>query len=1138
MKNTSTQRHHCVKFIMKISLPLILAFCLCQVVFARTGFGQEALSKKITINVTNGEFKSVLRLISRKANVKFSYVSSAVVDRKVSISATDEPLWKILEKIAHQAEVNYTVSGQYIILSKEVRQEVKSDDQARPQGQAQAEEAGGEKLIDQAIRGKVTSQSGDPLPGVTVAVKGTQIGTVSQEDGTYQIILPDHVTRLSFSMVGFVEQEVEIRGSKRLDVILKDKVDDLDEVVVVGFGTQRKASVVGAITSISPGKLKLGTSRSVSNNLAGQLAGVIGVQRSGEPGYDNSSFWIRGISTFGGNRSPLILVDGVERSLNNIDPEEIESFSILKDAAASAVYGVRGANGVILVNTKRGKVGTPKVSLRHEQAITQPVKLPKFVGAARYLEIMNGIRAENGQPEVYSKEIIDAYRNQTDPDLYPDVNWLDAISQNHASNMRTNMTVSGGSNILRYALVASYYGESGIIARDKTQTWDSSIKLKRYNIRSNVDVDLSPTTLLRFNIGGYLQDRNVPPTSIDNLFQQAFITPPFVHPTRFSSGEIPKVPERENPWALATQQGYQRHSESKIESLVSLEQDLGKILKGLKARGTFSFDRFSNTSVSRSKEPDYYNPATSRDANGNLVLSIYRYGQPFLGYTTSSDWGNKSLYIEGNVFYQNNFGKSIIEAMLLYNQRNYEDGSSLPFRNQGSAGRFSYSYDNRYVAEVNFGYNGSENFARGKRFGFFPSVAIGWLISEEPFMKSINHVVNKLKIRGSYGLVGNDRLDGRRFAYITTVGTTGGYKWGVNNDYQRQGRQEGEQGSADLTWETVRKLNLGLELSLWQALDVQLDVFHDNRQNIFMQRRSVPGSAGFINLPWANFGRVSNKGIDLSIDYNKSINKQLTVGLRATFTYAVNKILEQDEALAVKGTTRSSTGQPVGQLFGLVAERLLTDEDFADIAAGVLRDGIPAQTFGPVRPGDIKYRDLNGDDKINSLDQTAIGGTYDPQIVYGVGASVRYKAIDLGFFFQGNARTYRIIGGANFIPGSANGSMGNILTNVDDRWTVENPRQGVFYPRLSSYQNANNNESSTWWLRDMRMLRMKNIEMGLTAGKSLLSRVKIEALRLFVRGNNLLTLSPFKLWDPEVDAVNGLRYPIMKSYSAGLEITF
>ena len=557
MKNTSTQRHHCVKFIMKISLPLILAFCLCQMVFARTGFGQEALSKKITINVTNGEFKSVLRLISRKANVKFSYVSSVIVDRKVSISATDEPLWKILEKIAHQAEVNYTVSGQYIILSKEARQELKPEEASAPQPQPDG--AGSDAiLIDQAIKGKVTSQTGEPLPGVTVAVKGTQIGTVSQEDGSYQIILPDHITRLSFSMVGFVEQEVEIHGSKRLDVILKDKVDDLDEVVVVGFGTQRKASVVGAITSISPGKLKLGTSRSVSNNLAGQLAGVIGVQRSGEPGYDNSSFWIRGISTFGGNRSPLILVDGVERSLNNIDPEEIESFSILKDAAASAVYGVRGANGVILVNTKRGKVGTPKVSLRHEQAITQPVKLPAFIGAARYLEIMNGIRAENGEPEVYSKEIIDAYRNQTDPDLYPDVNWLDAISQKHASNMRTNMTVSGGSNILRYALVASYYGESGIIARDKTQTWDSSIKLKRYNIRSNVDVDLSPTTLLRFNIGGYLQDRNVPPTSIDNLFQQAFITPPFVHPIRFSSGEIPKVPERENPWALATQQGYQR----------------------------------------------------------------------------------------------------------------------------------------------------------------------------------------------------------------------------------------------------------------------------------------------------------------------------------------------------------------------------------------------------------------------------------------------------------------------------------------------------------------------------------------------------------------------------------------------------
>jgi len=1079
-------------------------------------FGQE---KNITIDFNNLPMKQVFKDLNSRTGLKFIYSPNDIDDtRRISMTFKNEPIKNVLDRIFSSLKASYTINDNTIIVKRS----------GRPVVQQQ------ERLIN----GQVLNAGQTPLANATVTSGSGKRHTSTDGQGRFQLSLGPEDSYFTVSLVGFANQRVPLQARNEYRILLSDSVSALDEVVVVGFGTQRRASVVGAITTIEPKRLQIGTSRSMSNNLAGQLAGIIAVQRSGEPGYDNSNFWIRGISTFGGSRSPLILVDGVERSLDNMDPEEIESFSILKDAAASAVYGVRGANGVILINTKRGKVGKPNVSARFEQGITSPVQLPQFIGAADYLEVMNSIREERGEQGLYSKERIENIRNQTDPDLYPDVNWLDAILRDRAGNSRANVSVNGGSDILRYSLVTSYYREGGLIERDKNQAWNSSSRLNRYNVRSNVDINVSPTTLFRLNIGGYLQDRTRAPQSVDDLFQEAFTIPPYVHPTIYSSGEIPRTPQRTNPWALATQRGYERISASKIESLFSVEQDLSFWLKGLKARGLFSFDRYSNTSVVRSKSPDYYNPAIGRDENGKLQLVIDSYGQEFLGYEKNSDWGDKSMYLEGALNYTQTFAGHNIEAMFLYNQRNYDNGDLLPYRNQGIAGRFSYNYNNRYIAEFNFGYNGSENFAPGKRYGFFPSFALGWYLSEEPFMEHLRGTFSKIKLRGSYGLVGNDKLDGRRFAYITTINETGGYSWGLNNDFKRAGRMEGDQGNGNLTWETVAKSNIGFELGLWRALEFQLDLFNEERKDIFMQRRSIPGSSGFTNAPWANFGRVNNKGIDMSLEVNKAINHNLSLSVRGTFTYAINKILEQDEPSAVIGTSRSSTGKPIGQLFGLIDEGLFTDADFSDVANGVLKPEIARHSFGPVRPGDIKYRDLNGDGVVDALDRTAIGGTEDPQIVFGFGSNLRYKALDFGFFFQGVSRTYRIIGGSNFIPGSANGAMGNIFSNVWDRWTVDNPSQDVFYPRLSDYQSANNNMASTWWLRDMSFIRLRNVEIGYSLPTKLLDHLSIRNFRIFLRGNNLLTVSDFKLWDPELGVNNGMRYPIMKSVSAGLELNF
>ena len=627
--------------------------------------------------------------------------------------------------------------------------------------------------------------------------------------------------------------------------------------------------------------------------------------------------------------------------------------------------------------------------------------------------------------------------------------------------------------------------------------------------------------------------------SSDDIFKAAFETSPFVHPAVYSSGEFPRVKNRSNPWAWATQHGFATYSSSKVESLFSMEQDLKILLPGLKLKGIFSFDRYARSGMRRTKSPNYYNPATQRKEDGSLDISIADYGQEFLNSSPQMEWGSKTTYFEANLSYAQKFGKHHVEGLFLFNQRDRRTDAVVPYRRMGIAGRASYTYDNRYIAEFNFGYNGSENFSAGKRFGFFPSMAVGWLLSEEKFMERYKQTFSKIKLRGSWGLAGNDQLSGRRFAYITTIESGSNYKWGVNKDYSLSGWHEGHYGVPNLTWETVEKTNIGLELGLWHALDFSVDVFKERRRDIFMQRNTVPSAAGFYQTPYANFGKVDNRGVDLSLNFNKRINKDWMAGVRGTFTYAANEIKEKDEAPGVLGTLRASTGRPVNQLFGMVAERLFTEDDFVDVEKGILKEGIPMQNFSEkVRPGDIKYADLDGDGSVTTMDIKPIGGTWDPQIVYGFSANVSYKNFDFNVFFQGTGRTFRFIGGDHFLPGSSMGAMGNIFTNYQDRWTPERPRQDVFYPRLSYGPNENNTQNSTWWLRNMSMLRMKDVELGYTLPKEWVSHIGLSRFRLYVKGNNLLTFSRFKLWDPELGTGNGSKYPIMKAFSFGLDINF
>lgn len=997
------------------------------------------------------------------------------------------------------------------------------------------------------VTGRVMDVKGELLIGVNVMEVGTTNGAVTDINGTYTITITTSAPKLTFTYVGFKSKEISVDNQGIIDVTLEEDIEALDEVVVVGFGTQKKASVVGSITNVDPGKLSLTPTRSLSNNLAGMVSGVIAVQRSGNPWFNNSDFWIRGISTFTGNANPMVLVDGIERSIHDIDPEEIESFSVLKDAAASAVYGVRGANGVIMINTKRGKIGKPQVEVRFEKAYTSPIKLLDYIGSVKYLELINEMNADNGKAPFASEAMLLNYKHQTDPELYPDVNWWNVIAKDQADNTKANLSINGGSDILRYALVLGYYDENGIIRRDPKQAWDSSLKVSRYTVRSNVDVNVTPNTLVRINLGGFLQTKNAPPGNDETnfgIFYQAMRIPPYVHPPIYADGKIPRVFAKENPWAWATQRGFEKINHSKIEALTSVEQDLKFITPGLSTKLTFAFDKFSGNTVTRAKTPDYYNPASARDEQGKLITTISHHGEQFLGHSRGADWGDQSIYLEGMLSYNRTFNNvHDFNSMLLYNQKNYDRGDALPYRTQGIAGRFSYTFDRRYVGEFNFGYNGSENFAPGKRFGFFPAVAVGWIVSQEEFMQPYSHIISNLKVRGSWGQAGNSILGAniwdKRFAYISTIVDTGSYRWGTENNVYRLGRAEGDVGVADLTWETVTKKNIGVEVGLLNnTINYTVDVFKEQRENIFMERRNVPGSAGFNRTVWANFGKVDNQGVDMSLTANKQINKDWAVSAVANYTYAHNKVVEIDEPLSIIGTYRSATGKPVGQLFGLIAEGLFTEDDFD--ANGKLKEGIPVQNFSDVnnlRPGDIKYKDLNGDGQITAVDATAIGGTRVPEIIYGFGANVKYKMVDFGFFFQGAGETYQILRGENWLPGSVLGA-GNVFSNVDDRWTVDNPNQDVFWPRLGDRAVANNEQNSTWWLRDMSFLRLKNIELGYSFSRAMTTKIGVRDCRLFVRGSNLFTFSKFKLWDPELETTDGLRYPQMKSISLGLSINF
>jgi TonB-linked SusC/RagA family outer membrane protein len=881
----------------------------------------------------------------------------------------------------------------------------------------------------------------------------------------------------------------------------------------------------------------------ITNVLAGRVAGIIGVQRSGQPGYDNAEIYIRGISTFTSS-TPLVLVDGVERDFASVDPEDIGSFSILKDASATAVYGVRGANGVIIIQTKKGKVSKPLINAQFDQGVTQFTKIPEFADGVTYMQMANeAYRNSNPNDPLpkYSDDRIQKTADGSDPDLYPNVNWFDVLFKRSGQNRRARVNASGGSENAQYYLSVGYYDENGLYKTDQLAQYNSAIKYSRYNFTSNLTLKITKTTKVDFGASGWISNGNYPGSSTDAIWNAAYLVPPILIPPVYSNGLNSQIRTGDinNPYNLLTQTGYVTEFRSQLWSNIRVTQDLGAILPGLSATALFSFDNYNSHNIRRTKTVDGY-LAKGRDSAGNLLVDRTSTGTSFLGYTRENG-GSRQYYSEAALNYANKFGNNNVTGLILFNASDRSDAfandfiGSIPYRYLGLAGRVTYDWSSKYLAEVNFGYNGSETFAPTKRFGFFPSYGVGWVASEEKFFKPLANIFSFFKIRYSYGLVGNSNIGGRRFAYISTVGAgntynNGDYTFGRNGTNQTiRGLDIGDY-AVTVSWEKAKKQNLGLEFKTWgNAISVTLDVFHEDRTAIFRRRGDVPGNAGLISLPFANLGEIHNRGIDGTLELNKTIGRDWQVGFRGNFTWTRAMIIDDANA-PWPYPWQQRIGRKYGQRFGYTDLGLFNDDK--DIANSAYQTGVN-------KAGDIKYKDLNGDGKIDSYDQGPIGYGSFPEIIYGFGPTISWKGFSVAGWFKGISNVDISLNGDGLQPFSQGGERGNLLAQITDRYTPDNANTRPFYPRLTYGNDNMNYASSSWWVRNGAFLRLQTLQVAYDLARlAFLKKAHISNLSIYFIGYNLATISSFKLWDVELGDGKGAQYPLLKTYNFGIKCSF
>lgn len=1022
------------------------------------------------------------------------------------------------------------------------------------------------------VTGKVLDANGDPLPGATITLAGTTSGVITDMDGSFKFEVNDSDV-LVVSFIGMDTQTIPVAGRSTFTIELLEKTSELDEVTVVAFATQKKESVISSISTVRPSELKTPTSN-LTTALGGRIAGIVSYQRSGEPGLDNAEFFIRGVTTFGYKKDPLILIDNVELTstdLARLQVDDIATFSIMKDASATALYGARGANGVILVTTKEGREGKVQFNVRAENSFSMATKKIDIVDPVNYMRLHNEAKLTRGNPSrEYSNQQIDATERGVNPYVYPAVNWYDELFRDVTSNQRVNLNLSGGGAVARYYVAGSFSKDRGVLKVDPKNNYNNNIDLQRMQVRANTNLNLTPTTELNVRVSGSFDDYTGPIYSGSQVYNMVMAanpvkfpkyyepTPEFAYAKHSLFGNADGEGEYLNPYAEMVR-GYKDYSQSVIIAQAEFKQKLGFITEGLGFRMLGSTTRDSFFEIVRSYQPFYYSVGYyDRSQDRYTLMNLNpETGTDFLTTTaTNADQRRIStaFYFEGALDYNRTFEErhavsgllvtTMRESLLSANTNDLQ--ATLAYRNMGLSGRATYAYDSKYFFEFNFGYNGSERFSKNERFGFFPSVGVGWMASNESFWsEELRKNISKLKFKATYGLVGNDAIGDQndRFFYLSKVNLIDSDKqpisFGQDFEYRPSGVSIQRYANEHITWETSRKTNLGIEIGLFDVVDIQADYFTEYRKNILMDRSSIPSTMGLQAALRSNVGEASSSGYEISIDGNHYFNNDLWMTGRVNFVYTTNKFEVYDEP-RYPYPWLSWVGLNMNQRTGLIAERLFIDE--ADIANS------PTQTFGAYMPGDIKYMDVNDDGIINSQDYVPIGYPTVPKIMYGFGLSTGYKDFDFSFFFQGSAQSSFFIDPVRTGPfidirdedkvvsgRKQNNAM--LQAWADSYWSEENRDIYALWPRLSEVEQPNNTQRSTWYMRDGSFLRLKSAEFGYTIPKSLSSKWNVSSLRIYASGINLLTFSKFNMWDVEMGG-NGLGYPVQKVYNVGLNISF
>lgn len=1114
---------------------LLFVFCFLVVALQAKSpvYGQ---AKTFTVSLKNVTLKEVISYVEKNSQYVFFFKPEVInQSTQISVSLKNATVKQLLDKVSEQANIVYEMKERQIVLKEKKVSEQSVSQKKR------------------LLQGLVKDEQGNPIIGASIQLKNTGTGVITDLDGLFQIQVTDKNSVIVISYIGYVTQEISVGDRYSITVQLKEDTKSLEEVVVTAFGaTQKKETMVGAIQQVRPAELKVPSS-SLSTSFAGRMAGVIAIQRSGQPGADGADFWIRGKSTFGDATGVLIVLDGVEISssdLNALDPEVIESFSILKDATATAMYGTRGANGVMIVTTKSGQdLLKPIINFRLETSMSQLTSVPEMVGGVDYMKLYNeALTTRDITTGLYDDTKIRATEQGLNPLVYPNVDWYNEMFNKNAFAQRFNFNIRGGKKAVTYFMSASVKHDAGnlkSLSKDYF-SYNNNINVMRYDFVNNLSIKATNTTKISLGLNVSLRDWKGPSAGVDGIFSMSReaspVDFPIVYPARNDkeiytlwggmSGGIYNNGYR-NPVAEYVV-GYKKQFASTVNANIRLDQDLKMVTKGLKLHVLASFKNWSKTETTRKAgynqfEIDQYNEAT-----GEYTLSRVGNEQKTALNTEGAATGDRRIFIQAYLDYKRKFGVHDVNAMLLYNQDQLDNNkpdnllSSLPRRKQGIAARLSYAYDDRYLAEVNFGYNGSENFAKNNRFGFFPSIALGYNISQEKFWEPISNVISHFKLRGSYGLVGNDGIN-ERYAYLEDI-VLSSDKWkyttGVNQNVNLQGPVWNRYYNPNLTWEVGKKLNVGFDMQLFHQVNLNFDVFKEIRSKIYMQKvNTLPDFIGTGETKiYENSGKMKNVGFDIALDYNKQITKDFFLSFKGTLTYAHNTILERDEPPFQLYPNLSSVGYSRGQHLVYVADGLFRDQ--ADV------DSHAEQTLGYIpQPGDIKYvdqPDANGncDGIINTNDRVYMGYPEDPEIVYGFGPSMKYKNWDFSFFFQGAARTSILMSG--FHPFGKNATRGVMKFIADDYWSESNPNPNAAYPRLTRDTNANNTVNSSYWLRNGAFLKLKNAEIGYT----------FKMFRAYLNGSNLLTFSPFKHWDPEMGGGSGMKYPTQRVFNIGIQFTF